>query len=46
MKQKPEFQNHKNCLEASQTDNEINYLEENKINVNNLSFYKRKDQNS
>ena len=30
------FVNHKNCLEATQLDNKINYLEKNEINLGSL----------
>ena len=30
------FENYKNCLEATQLDNQINYLKENEINVHSL----------
>ena len=30
------FVNHKNCLEANQLDNKINYLEKNEINLDSL----------
>ena len=30
------FEKYKNCLEATQLENKISYLEENKININNL----------
>ena len=33
IKRKPKFQNYKNCLEASQLDNKIKYLEKNKIKI-------------
>ena len=33
---KLKFENYKNCLEATQLDNKINYLEKNKINIDNL----------
>ena len=36
IKSKLKFKNHKNCLEATQLDNKINYLEKNKINVDSL----------
>ena len=35
-KEKLKFENHKNCLEATQLDNEINYLEKHKINADSL----------
>ena len=36
MKRKLKFENYKNCLEATQLENKINYLEKNKINVDSL----------
>ena len=36
IKSKLKFKNYKNCLEAAQLDNKINYLEKNKINVDSL----------
>ena len=33
---KLKFENYKYCLAAAQLDNKINYLEKNKININNL----------
>ena len=30
------FEKYKNCLESTQLENKISYLEENKININNL----------
>ena len=30
------FKNYKNCLEATQLKNKINYLEKNKINIDSL----------
>ena len=36
IKRKLKFENYKNCLEATQPDNKINYLEKNEINVYNL----------
>ena len=32
IKRKLKFENYKNCLEATQFENKINYLEKNKIN--------------
>ena len=31
IKRKPKFENYKSCLEATQLENKINYLEKNKI---------------
>ena len=36
IKRKLKFQNYKNCLEETQVKNKINYLEKNKISVDNL----------
>ena len=36
IKRKLKFVNDKNCLEATQLDNKIKYLEKNKINIDNL----------
>ena len=36
IKRKLEFQDYKNCLDATQSDNKMNYLEKNIINVDNL----------
>ena len=36
IKRKLKFENYKNCLEATQLDNKINYLEKNEINVDSL----------
>ena len=33
IKRKIKFKNHKNCLESTQLDNKINYLEKNEMNV-------------
>ena len=33
IKRKLKFENYKNCLEATQLDNKIKYLEKNKINT-------------
>ena len=35
-KRKSKFQNYKNCLEATQLENKKNYLEKNKIGIDNL----------
>ena len=40
IKRKPKFENYKNCLEATQLVNKINYLEKNKIDIDSL----KKDQ--
>ena len=36
IKRELKFENYKNCLEATQLDNKINYLEKNKISVDRL----------
>ena len=36
IKRKLKFENYWNCLEATQVDNKIKYLEENKINIDSL----------
>ena len=36
IKRKLKFENYKNCLEATQLDNKIKYLEKNKINIHSL----------
>ena len=35
-KRKLEFENYKNCLEATQLENRINYLEKNKIDIDSI----------
>ena len=41
IKRKLEFENYKNCLEAIQFDNKINYLEKNQIYIDSFFCYKR-----
>ena len=36
IKRKLEFENYKNCLEATQLENRINYLEKNKIDIDSI----------
>ena len=36
IKKKLKFENYKNCLDATQVDNKINYFEKNKINIDSL----------
>ena len=36
IKRKLQFQNYKNCFEATQFENEINYIEKNKINIDSI----------
>ena len=40
IKRKLKFEYHKNCLEAAQTDNKINYLEQNEINIDSIKNHK------
>ena len=42
IKRKLEVENYKNCLEASQHDNKVNYFEKNKIDIESFFCYKRK----
>ena len=43
-KRKLKFQNYKNCLEATQLENKINYPEKNKTEIDNFFRYKRKQK--
>ena len=36
IKRKLKFENYKNCLEANQLGNKINYLEKNEIDIDNI----------
>ena len=36
IKKKLKFENYKNCSDATQVDNKINYFEKNKINIYSL----------
>ena len=36
IKRKLKFENYKSCLEATQLENKMNYLEKNKINIDSL----------
>ena len=45
MKRKFKFQDYKNCLEAAQTENEINHLEKNIIDVDSLKEFIKKTIN-
>ena len=36
IKRKLKFENYKNCLEATQLENEINYLEKNKVDIDSI----------
>ena len=40
------FENYKNCLEATQLQNEINHLEKTKINIDSLKNHKQFKRNS
>ena len=42
IKRKLKFQDNKNCLEAAQIENKINYLEKNEIDANNLKEFVNK----
>ena len=42
IKRKLKFQDYKNCLEATQLDNKIKYLEKNKMDIDSFICYKRK----
>ena len=39
MKRKLTFENYKNCLDATQLENKINYLEKNKIDINSFKEF-------
>ena len=42
-KKKLKFENYKNCLEATQLENKINYLEKNKTDIDSIKeFIKNK----
>ena len=41
IKRKLKFENHKNCLEAMQLENKINYPEKNKIHIDSFFCYKK-----
>ena len=36
IKRKLKFENHKNCLEATQLENKMNYLEKNKTDIDGI----------
>ena len=36
IKRKLKFENYENCLEGTQIDNKIKYIEKNKISIDNL----------
>ena len=46
IKRKLKFENYKNCLEATQLVNKINYLEKRKIDINSSFCYKKNINNS
>ena len=39
IKRKLKFENYKNCLEATQLENKINYLEKKKINIDIINEF-------
>ena len=39
IKRKPKFENYKNCLEATQLENKINYLEKDKIDIDSIKEF-------
>ena len=39
IKRKLKFENYKSCLEATQIENKINYLEKNKIDINHIKEF-------
>ena len=39
IKRKLKFENYKNCLEATQLENKINYLEKNKIHIDSIKEF-------
>ena len=39
IKRKLKFENYKNCVEATQLENKINYLEKNKIDINSIKEF-------
>ena len=39
IKRKLKFENYKNCLEATQLENQINYLEKNKIDIDSFKEF-------
>ena len=41
IKRKLKFEDYKNCLEAAQIENKINYLEKNEIDVDSLSKHQK-----
>ena len=44
IKRKLKFENYKNCLEATQLDNNVNCLEKNEINIDSSFCCKRKHE--
>ena len=43
-KKKLKFENYKNCLEATQLENKINYLEKNKIAINSIKEFRKNNK--
>ena len=41
IKRKFKFENYKNCLEAIQLENKINYLEKNKTDINSIGEFRK-----
>ena len=39
IKRKLKFENYKNCLEATELENKINYLEKNKIDIDSIKKF-------
>ena len=46
IRRKLKSENYKNCLEATQLENKINHLENNKIYIDSFFCYKMKTKNS
>ena len=44
IKRKLKFEDYKNCLEAAQIENKINYLEKNEIDVDSLSKHQKNSE--
>ena len=42
IKRKLKFENYKGCLEATQLENKMNYLEKNKIDINSIKEFIKK----
>ena len=41
IKRKIKFENYKNCLEVTQLENRISYLDKNKIDIDSIKMYKK-----